>query len=589
LEALSPQNERKAKGKLYYELAPLIEKEDVSRAIEYYEKASRIFGDEEFPQEYFQIQLTLARLQTESLDFTSIDKFIAQAIMIGQELDIPPDFTPDKLPLSWTYLQEAVETAIDIGAQQYHNQKERVIIDKIVDWSNLRKVTRLLPFLAENIGFNQCKELLKLHQEETSLIAMASDFRKQLMTLSPKGSPPEEYQKQRTSLRTDLREIMEKINVNRNVIAAACQDPGRHLIPQDYKMLQKLAALMPIDRRWILINYDVLLKKQRIIITTLDHVGRHNLHTLPISPDLPSVIEKLQTITVAKQLPRMADLKDIASFLYRSLIPSRLERDLQNNNYGFLQFITDGFLSNVPFELIFDGKEYWGTKYPMAWTPDLQFFESTLKIKALAESGSSSVILGVNFDPERQSARKTHAEEITKTFLGAVPTRSGITEPIVLFGRDFNRALLSSNLDQPRSLLFLSTPASIHYRKGEITLQPPDSLRTIEIGVSFSFKGAPILVLSESSRIEPRADGYSLAGFLRHLVAAGSPSIVFSRWHPVTQFQSAFAQTLLKQLYEGDPIAVALLHTRRKLASKGPSPHSWLSYSLCGNPFPTLF
>ena len=107
------------------------------------------------------------------------------------------------------------------------------------------------------------------------------------------------------------------------------------MLPKDYKMLQKLTALMPPDRRWIIINYDVLAERQRIVITTLDHVGRHNIHTLPISTDLSSVIETLQAITSTKQLPRMADLKDIASFLYRSLIPSRLERDLQKNSYGY--------------------------------------------------------------------------------------------------------------------------------------------------------------------------------------------------------------------------------------------------------------
>ncbi len=224
----------------------------------------------------------------------------------------------------------------------------------------------------------------------------------------------------------------------------------------------------------------------------------------------------------------------------------------------------------------------------MAWVPDFQFFESTLKTKALAQTGPTSVILGVNVNPEDKVSRKEIAEEITKAFLASVPTRQGVSEPIVLFGRDFNRSLLTTNMDQPRSLLFLSTPTSIHHRKGEIPLQRPDSLRIIEIGVTTYFKGAPVLILDDCTRIEPTADGFEQSGFLRHLVTAGSPSIVFTRWRPEEQLQPTFSQAIIKQIFEGDPIAVALMHTRRKLASRGPSPHSWLSYSLCGNPFPSL-
>ena len=175
------------------------------------------------------------------------------------------------------------------------------------------------------------------------------------------------------------------------------------------------------------------------------------------------------------------------------------------------------FLNNVPFELVFDGKEYWGLKYPMAWTPDFQFFESTLKTKALAQTAVPSVVLGVNSGAEEQASRRAVAEAIVKSFLDSVPTRQGITEPIVLYGSDLTRTLLSTNLEQPRSLLYFSTPTTLHHRKGEIPLQQPDSLRVIEIGVTTLFKGAPILVLDDSMRIDPMENGMSLAGFLRHL------------------------------------------------------------------------
>ncbi len=567
----------------------MIEREDTAKALEYYEKAAAIFSEGDYPQEHFQILLRQASLQGDSSDFQTVSHAITKAVGLAEELDIPLDFSPESLPLPWKNVQTVLSEGIYLGAQKYPKQSDRSIIDKLIDWSSPRKVAQIHPFLTSNLGFERCAELAKLLQEETSLLQRVSEIKRQLSQLSPKGRPEEEYQTQRKVLRTELTEIMEKISVNRNVIAAACPDPGRGMMPQDYNMLQKLSALLPPDRRWILINYDVLPEKQRIIVSTLDHVGRHNLHTLPISSDLYSVVQSFQNLRSTKDLPSMADLKDVASFLYRSLIPSRLERELETHTYGFLQFITDGFLNNVPFELIFDGKEYWGMKYPMAWVPDFQFLESTLKTKALAQTGPTSVVLGVNVNPDDKTSRKEFAEEITKAFLATVPTRQGVSEPIVLYGRDFTRNLLSANTDQPRSLLFLSTPTSMHHRKGEIPLQQPDSLRVIEIGVTTYFKGAPILILDDCQRPEYTENGLEQAGFLRHLVTAGSPSIVFTRWRPEEQLQATFSQAIMRQLFEGDPIAVALMHTRRKLAARGPAPHSWLGYSLCGNPFPSFF
>jgi len=589
IETLDSQGDNKTKAKLFYELAPLIEGEDIVKALEYYERASEIFREEEYPQEYYQTLLKQSILRSESSDFESARQTISKAITLGKELDIPLDFGTDKLPLPWEHVNVALVEAIYIGAQQYAKHQDRNIIDHIIDWSSPKKVAYIHPFLTDNLGYQRCRELSKLLIEETKLLKRASDIRRELRPLLPKGIPEGEYRSRRNTLRSELSEILEQIEVNRNVIAAACPDPGRGMIPQDYKMLQKLSALMPPDRRWLIINFDLLLEQQKLFVTTLDHVGRHNLHTIPISADLPSVIQSLRTMKTSKEFPSMADLKDMASFLYRSLIPTRLERELENNKYGFLQFVTDGFLNNVPFELIFDGKEYWGLKYPMAWAPDFQFFESTLKTKALAQASSTSVLLGVNVDPEQQPSRREFAEEIANSFLTAVPTRQGVSEPVVLFGRDFNRRLLKTNTDSPRSLLYFSTPTTLHPRKGEIALQHPDTLRVIEIGVTNYFTGAPILILDDCVRLEPREDGLELAGFLRHLVTAGTPSIVFTRWRPEEQLQAVFTQGIVRQLFEGDPISVALMHTRRRLASRGPSPHSWLCYSLCGNPFPTLF
>ncbi|MDO8055991.1 MAG: CHAT domain-containing protein, partial [Candidatus Hermodarchaeota archaeon] len=544
LRTLDAQSDEVYRGRIFLELAPLLELEDSKTALEYYNQAAEIFRSQEFPQELFLTLKQLATLLAQTGNFSRAMEVITEAYSVGEELDIPVTGTLDS-PLAWKHLQEIVEEAINIAAQQYHKNADRAIINKIIDWSSPRKVIRLHSFIPETLGFERCPELPKLMQEDSALLTKAIELRQQLTQSASMNQSLAEQQSHRTTLRSELTETLAKLNVNRNVIAAACQDPGRGMVPNDYKMLEKITTLMPSNRRWIIINYDVLKEHQRIIITTLDHIGRYTLHTLPIPPDLESVIQRLQQIRTAQVLPPVADLRDMASFLYRSLIPSRLERELQTHTYGFLQFITDNFLNTVPFELMYDGREYWGLKHPMAWVPDFQFLESTLKTKALAQSGSASSLLGVNSNPDAPAARKERAKEIAEVFLAAVPNRQTVPEPIVLFGREFTRSQLTRNLNQPRALVYLSTPTTLHHRKGEIPLQPPDSIRVMEIGVTTQFTGAPILVLDESSRSEPREDGLSFVGFLRHLVAAGTPSVVFTRWMPDPQLQSVFTQSLL--------------------------------------------
>jgi tetratricopeptide (TPR) repeat protein len=586
LEELTETTEQVVRGRIFLDLAPILAKEQPDQAIEYYQKAIAIFEKWEYPHQLFSALIGGATLLGIKKDAKAV-VLAEKALRIAEELMISIDIETG-IDLNFAPLIRAVEVGIFAATQRYSKQKDKAMIEKIFDWSHRRKAAKIHSYLANNLGFERCPELSKLMQEEENLIKQTVTIRQELANLSRSESAFKEFQNQRDALRKQLAEVLSAINVNRNVIAAACADPGRNLPPPDYKTLQKISTLMPPDRRWILINYDVLAKEKRIIVTTMDYVGRHGNHTLPISQDLTSIINQLRIIKKTETLPASTQLQDVGRLLFSNLIPNLLVRQMDTNTYGYLQIISDDFINHVPFELFHDGQTFWGLKYPIAWAPDLQFFESTLKIKALAQQTTPSVVLGVNSTPQEKATRKDIAEDIAKSFLGSVPTTPKVSEPIVLFGRDFTRTLMSSSCDHPRSLIYLSTPTKIHYQKGEIALTHPDSYRAIEIGVTTNFKGAPILILDEATQVDPSEDGLGLAAFLRRLVTAGGTSIIFTRWLPNPKMQSHFASEVVRRLYEGDPIAVVMLHVRRKLQALVPTPQSWIPYSLVGNPFPTL-
>jgi len=576
------------RARLHAELGALAAPDDQERAIQEYREAARLFENCDSPQEQFNALLNAATLlvskgQEEALPLAE------KALRIAEELDIGPTQPIQReQPSTHENLQQAIELALIVALAEYGVRKERSSIANIIDWSTRRKVAKLLALLPSNLGFERCSELSQLQQEEAHLIQQAANLLQQLAQVPRTVGPQKGFTDRRAELRSQLADLLNKLDVNRNVAAAACADPGRILPPRSYKMLDKLVAMMPPDRRWVLLNYDYPPARNRIIVTMADHVGRHSSYGLQISPDLPSIIGKFQNAREAAELPSTVELQDLGSYLYRSLVPGKLARELEAHPYGYFQIVPDSALNQVPFELVFDGRDYWGLKYPMSWVPDAFFFETALKTQALAPTAEPSLLLGVNTNPDERLKRKRSADETARAFLTAVRASPAANEAPVLVGQDFNRERLSAVLDQPRTLIFFLTPATIHHRKGEIALLQPDSLRAVELGTTFAFPGAPILVLNECSQLDIHEDGLSLAAFLRCLLAAGATSIVFSRWLPNPSLQPQFAAELGKRLSDGDPISLALMHARAKLASLQPSPQSWLPYTLCGNPFPSL-
>jgi tetratricopeptide (TPR) repeat protein len=580
--------DEKLQAQISLELAPLIAPTDKDRAIQYYEQALKFFEMWDYPEKRFIALLGEATVLTSKGQHQKALQNVAKALLLAEELDIPLQ-QQEMTSKSFIHLQQAVEIAILVVSQKSRDQKETDIAEKIFDWSTRRKVARILPLLPNNLGFEKCTELPTLLQKENKLLQQAAKLRMNLRKIPRTKITKQEYTKKCKVIRSDLENLLNEINVNRFVISAACPDPGRSLPPRDYKTFQKIIALMPPKRRWIIISYDLFQKRNRLTVTVDDHINRQAVYTLPISQDLISLISKLHVIGKTNVLPPAAHLENLGINLYRRLLPNQLKKELMERTYDYIQIITDDFLHHVPFELFFDGNQYWGLKYPMNWAPNLQFLESTLKAQALAYQETPSVMIGVNTGPENQPRRKSKAEELLQSFLSAASNEHEGSEPVVLFGQDFTRQEFLNACKMPRALIYLSTPTKIHHSKGEITLLHPDSFRSIEIGVTTKFEGAPILVLDESTQLEPLENGTSLATFLRRLVTAGASSIVFTRCLPNPQIQSHFTSTLTHRLYERDPVAVALLHTRRELANRQTSPNSWLPYTLAGNPFASLF
>ncbi|MFX1562467.1 MAG: tetratricopeptide repeat protein [Promethearchaeota archaeon] len=582
---LPPSVDEKLQARLSLDLAPFIASKDADRAIQYYKQALKFYEKWDMPLERFTALIGEATLLSQKKQHDEALEYVTQALLLAEELDIPVKPTSK----SFIYLQQAEEIAILVALQKWIEREESGIIEKIIDWSTRRKVAKLLPLLPDNLGFEKCSELPTLFQKGNKLFLQAAKLRMDLKQLPRNKAKPHEFTAGSKAIRSLLNNFLNEININRNVISAACLDPGKCIPPRDYRMLQKIIALMPPKRRWIMINFDMFRKRNQIIVTIDDHISRHAVHTLPISQDLISLILKIWSMGKTNELLPATELEDIGINLYRSLLPTSLKKELTEHSYDYIQIITDEFLHHVPFELLFDGHQYWGLKYPINWAPNLQFLESTLKTQAISPQETHSSIFGGSTGPREHPARKRKAEEILQSFLSSISAKAGGSESTLLFEQDFTRQEFAKACREPRTLIYLSTPTSIHHSKGEITLNQPDSLRAIEIGVTTKFEGAPIVVLDEAKQLDPLENGLSLATFLRRFVAAGATSIVFTRYLPNPQIQPHFTKVFTHRVYERDPIAVALLNTRRELANMQRSPNSWLPYTLAGNPFATLY
>ncbi len=570
-------------ARILHQLASLMAEEDTEKSCKYYLLAAKLFEARDRPDELFDALLGGATLLVKLGKTKLALKLVEQALVLADELSITIGEN-ERQSQDFIHLRQAADVALFTASVHFEKHTNQAIIEKMFNWSSRRKTAIILPFLQEKLGCRSCKDLPNLLQEEARLKQQARILRQKLAQLRHQESA-----QQHVEHRQQLKDLLAQIDANRYMIAETCIDPGKTLPPKESKILPKVLALMPQDHKWILINYDVLRSQNKIIIAWIDHRGHSGSSLLPLTKGLTSVVSRLRTIRETGDLPPPAQLQKVGTQLYRFLIPTRLAEELRSETYDFVQLVTDDFLHHLPFEIIFDGMQYWGLKYAVSWTPDMVFLENTMRAHTNI-TAPSTVVLGVKTSPEKQRSRKHIAEEITKTFLAAVPiSHEHIGEPVVLFGRDFTRELLIKSCNQSCSLVFLSTPTSIHHRKGEIELRHPDSLRAVELGTTTTINGAPALVLDYCIQLKPREDGLSLASFLRCLKAAGAITTIFTRWPPNPNTRAFFAATLATQLYKGKTLAVALQQTRRMISIKDTASNGWLAYTLCGNPYPSLF
>ncbi|MFX1475586.1 MAG: tetratricopeptide repeat protein [Promethearchaeota archaeon] len=569
-------------AKILHQLALLIAKEETEKACKYYLLAAKIFEEQDIPSELFEALLggttLLVKLRRTKLAL----QLAEQALTLADELSITMREL-DSQTQGFIHLCRAAEVALFAASVHFENHAKQEIIRKMLNWSSRRKSAIILPFLQEKLGCKRCKDLPILLQEEARLIKQAKVLQQKLAQLKP-----QEFAQQRGELRQQLDNLLAQINENRDMVAEACIDPGKTLPPKDSKILPKVLAMMPQDHKWLLINYDILQKQKKISVAWIDHRGHFGSSLLPLTDGLTAVVSRLRTIQEPEALPSPEQLQKVGTQLFRFLIPTQLAKELRAATYDFVHLVTDDFLHHLPFEIIFDGMQYWGLKYAVSWTPDMIFLENSMR--GHSNVTSSTVVLGVKTSYEKHKSGRHIAEEITKTFLASVPiSHEHIGEPVVLFGRDFTRDLLIEACDQSCKLLFLSTPTVIHHRKGEIALKHPDSLRAVELGTTTNINGAPALVLDYCIQAEPREDGLSLTAFLRCLKAAGATATIFTRWPPNPNTRAFFAATIATQLHEGKSLAEALQQARQTISIKDTTSNSWLTYTLCGNPYSTLF
>ncbi len=571
------------RARILHQLASLMAEEDTETACKNYLLAAKLFEAQDIPDELFDALLGGATLLVKLKKTKLALQLVEQSLVLADELSIMIRDNGQQLQ-EGIHIRQAAEVALYTATVHFEKHTSKALLERMYYWSSRRKTAILIPFLPEKLGYKGCKDLPILVQEKARLKEQARDLHLKIIQQETGESTQQDGEN-----RQQLDNLLAQIDAIRGMITESCIDPGKTLPPKEYNILSKVLAMMPKDRKWVLINYDILRSKNKIIVTWIDHRGYYGSSLLPLTKSLTSVVSHLRTVRDTTDLPPQTQLQKIGTRLYRFLIPTNLAKELRSEGYDYIQLVTDDFLHHLPFEVIFDGMQFWGLKYAVSWTPDMAFLENSMRARATI-TAPSTVVLGVKTGDEKQRSGKHVAEEITKTFLAAVPiSHEHVGEPVVLFGRDFTRELLIESCNKSCKLLFLSTPTVIHCRKGEIALRQPDSIRAIELGITTKIDGEPALVLDYCIQSEPREDGLSLAAFLRCLKAAGATAIIFTRWPPKQNTRAFFASTIATQLYDGKPLAVALQQARLMMSTKYTTSSSWLAYSLCGNPYPTLF
>lgn len=349
---------------------------------------------------------------------------------------------------------------------------------------------------------------------------------------------------------------------------------------------QSVSALTMIEIQQLLpaqttvISYFVM--EQSLIIFWLDNAAFQSLRIELPKGLLSELLQKFRFQLNQFQLSdslndifkqsMKASMNSLLADLYDLLVGPVLTHVVKGSH---LVFVPYGPLHSVPFQGLYDGKEYVLENYSVSYAPSATFF--SLLVKEDQEPSLKELLppllFGLNDD------LITNAEAETQAIRKFYPTAE------IFNGNDFVCSRLLHN-QKTRSLIHLATHGNFRTQHPKLSaLKAADGWVTL-YDIEQMPETAKLITLSacDTGHNTVRS-GDELIGFYKSFFASGAHTLILSHWPLHDETALALMTAFYQKLSAGLPVYLAQREAQLELIQTDHHPFHWAPFFIVGNPF----
>ncbi|MHA1270800.1 MAG: CHAT domain-containing protein [Candidatus Helarchaeota archaeon] len=453
-------------------------------------------------------------------------------------------------------------------------------------------------------GCNRCPKRLELSDKIESLREknIAIENKKKSLLQQFTG---EELEKQLNNLESELQKNLEELWKIEEIIWKSCEDP-QGIIPFDKpdKIIDKFLELKQepgtiiLEFMYLNKEFDIyLIKDSQILFENIQISDEKIFEKAKKMVDYVSMIKELLSdgrLEIAEKV-----LRKISKQMYQLLIPENFKQIIADAKT--LIIIPHRFLHNFPFELIYDGNEYWGLKYNICRTFSLELLRisqskllsAKLKKPSIFIVGNpnkdevldSKDILGTPFNSEMDGSLPG-AEEEVNILLNINNEYHG--NSFIILNEEATIDNFLENVNNKNFNLFHFAGHAV-FRSEDPNLscllfRNGEKLTADEIYNKICFKETPLVVLSSCESGTAKVTGSDeLMGLSRALLLVGSPTMILSQWPVFDETTRIVMRIFYKNLYDKKPIAESMKLARTYIKSNMPKDYADLEMLVLGS------
>jgi len=279
------------------------------------------------------------------------------------------------------------------------------------------------------------------------------------------------------------------------------------------------------------------------------------------------------------------ELNRVAKKLYSILVPEKLAKYLQQSTFQYMTIIPMGKMHSYPLELLHDGDNYWGLKFPMTRAFNLQILLAALEPKKKKKEGFAllvgnpnenmmipkSKILGKGRKGMINASLKLISEELVE--LDGLLLREGYKTHTLPEENANKSAFLEALNKNPYTLIHFAGHAVFNSKNPNYSYlllregNEPSELYAYELPIKAVLTGNPLvnLMACETGGVVTEL-GDEVFGLVRGFIEAGALGITISGWivyefYACLFFKSFYAHYITMKL----PIAESLRLARRHI------------------------